>query len=241
MEHAPRHESSGRQKESPLSKQGLSEAAKLAARVQQEGIQFDAVYCSSAVRCQQTAKACGVSDEAIAAGLSDVLLEQSQGSWEGEMRDACYTPEVLAARNDLARRWAFAAPGVSSLDGGRGESEKDVEERVVQFIEGTVLPAAAPVAPVEMRAILSGKWQKALAGIPTVGVFTHGTAVKCFLRHITGSAPLRTQKITMENCCITEVVYIANPGNIMRGGWYTRRINDASHEYETAARKPEDY
>lgn len=60
---------------------------------------------------------------------SDALVEMSQGHWEGCLRSEVYTPETLSLIDRLQPD--FSAPS--------GESLRQVEFRMVQFLNGTVL------------------------------------------------------------------------------------------------------
>ena len=60
---------------------------------------------------------------------SDALVEMSQGHWEGCLRSEIYTPETLSLIDRLQPD--FSAPS--------GESLRQVEFRMVQFLNGTVL------------------------------------------------------------------------------------------------------
>ncbi|KAF8064686.1 gpmB [Scenedesmus sp. PABB004] len=124
------------------------------------------------------------------------LLELSQGSWEGAPRAACYTPDVLAA----IRRdpWGFAAPG--------GESQKQLEARVT----AAVSRALAALKP----------------GGPPLLVFTHGLAIKCFVRGVMNSAPDLTWKIQIDNSSVTELVLVEGGA---AEGWHVCRVNDTAH------------
>jgi broad specificity phosphatase PhoE len=60
---------------------------------------------------------------------SDALVEMSQGHWEGCLRSEVYTPETLSLIDRLQPD--FSAPS--------GESLRQVEFRMIQFLNGTVL------------------------------------------------------------------------------------------------------
>lgn len=125
----------GRQNEVNLSEKGVAQAQLLGKRLRAAGIALDAVYSSVANRALQTAQlACGemgIPEERIRREAS--IVEQSQGSWERVDRKTVYTPEVMAEMN--RRNWSWAAPGCSSIDGARGESQRDVEVRMMAFLE----------------------------------------------------------------------------------------------------------
>lgn len=71
------------------------------------------------------------------------------------------------------------------------------------------------------------KWLKGyvLPGYPekkTVGIFTHGMAIKCLLRGILDFSPSLTYKINLDNTSITRLKYSAQ-------GWHLVTINDTAH------------
>lgn len=165
----------GRLNGSPLTKNGGIQPAFLGHRLQKDGIAFDEVYTSPAVRAIQTA-------EIVCKYLSfpsdrivqlDLLLELSHGEWEGRSRLETYSPEVIAGMN--ADPWNHHAPG--------GESQKQVEDRVYSFVEEYLLP----------------RWGQGLVA----GVFTHSMAIKCLFRRLMGSDPSETWKINVDNTSIT--------------------------------------
>ena len=68
--------------------------------------------------------------------FSDALVELSQGQWEGLRRSDVYTPELL---NVIANSQPdFHAPG--------GESQRQVEFRMIEFLNNVILPRAIEVS-----------------------------------------------------------------------------------------------
>ncbi|GAB4819242.1 hypothetical protein N2152v2_006288 [Parachlorella kessleri] len=133
---------------------------------------------------------------------SEELLELDMGQWEGGVRAECYSPENLAIiRRDV---WRFAPPG--------GESQKQVEERMLRYITQVVLPQLTPDRP-------------AL-------IVTHGLAIKCFLRGLLDSSPDMTRRIRLDNTAITEVGF--QPDGAEQG-WHILRVNDTMHLAAPAA------
>jgi len=61
----------------------------------------------------------------------------------------------------------------------------------------------------------------------TVAIFTHGIAIKCFLRRILGAAPTFATHCDCPNTSITELRY--KPGAHNLDGWIVVRVSDASH------------
>jgi len=186
---------SGRSNYAPLSKKGEFQSELLGNRFVNENLKFAKIYSSIAVRANKTAeiscKKAGFLDEII---LSDRIVELGQGDWEGEPRDEIYTEEILKKIN--SDRWNFKAPN--------GESQKEVEERMLFFIENEIVPKYSP-----------GE-KKAFA------VFTHGFAIKCSLRGVIDFHPNKTYAVTIGNTSITKLEYDSK-------GWHLFSLNDTNH------------
>ncbi len=184
----------GRSNESPLSDLGRIQAGKLGLYLAAEEVHFDEVYSSPAVRAIGTANlACYyVKYPLEKIVVCDELQEQSQGDWEGKPRAPLYTPDVIAAMN--SDNWNFKAPN--------GESQKDVEERMLEWVNDKLLP----------------RYEQGL----TVGVFSHGMSIRCFFRGIMESSPKNTYKIEIDNTAITRFRYARN-------GWHLVTLNDTTH------------
>ena len=76
-------------------------------------------------------------------------MEMSQGQWEGRLRSEIYTPDLL---NAIDRSQPdFHAPG--------GESQRQVEYRIIEFINSRVLRRAEN--PIQRN---SGQFQKQIKG-----------------------------------------------------------------------------
>ncbi|CBI21288.3 unnamed protein product, partial [Vitis vinifera] len=114
-----------------LTPNGKRQARALAVFLNSQGIRFNAVYSSPLDRARATAASVcqelNFAEEQIQP--SDALVEMSQGHWEGCPRSEIYTPEMLS----LMERFQpdFSAPS--------GESLRQVEFRMVQFLNATVL------------------------------------------------------------------------------------------------------
>ena len=131
----------------------------------------------------------------------------------------------------------WAAPGCSSIDGAQGESQRDVETRMLAFLE-SLLTKAPPGSPgddegeeeVDKAYPANGAPINSLiesSSFHTVALFTHGMAIKCVLRAIEQSSPAVTHKRIVSNTSITEVKYSTAPGGA--GGWFVERVNDTAH------------
>ncbi|KAL2527717.1 Phosphoglycerate mutase family protein [Abeliophyllum distichum] len=109
----------------------VTEARALAVFLKSQGIQFNSVYTSPLDRARATAlsvcQELNFSEERIQS--SDALLEMSQGHWEGCHRSEIFTPETMSFMERFQPD--FSAPS--------GESLRQVEFRMVQFLNHTVL------------------------------------------------------------------------------------------------------
>ncbi|GFY94883.1 phosphoglycerate mutase family protein [Actinidia rufa] len=121
----------GRCPEAALTPNGKRQARALAVSLKSQGIRFNAVYTSPLDRARATAvsvsQEINFGEEQIQS--SDALLEMSQGHWEGCHRSEVYTPEIMSLMDRFQPD--FSAPS--------GESLRQVEFRMVQFLNGTVL------------------------------------------------------------------------------------------------------
>ncbi|CAI9777229.1 unnamed protein product [Fraxinus pennsylvanica] len=121
----------GRSPEAALTPNGKRQARALAVFLKSQGIQFNSVYTSPLNRARATAlsvcQELNFLEELIQS--SDALVEMSQGHWEGCHRSEIFTPETMS----FVERFQpdFSAPS--------GESLRQVEFRMVQFLNGTVL------------------------------------------------------------------------------------------------------
>ncbi|XP_022740073.1 uncharacterized protein LOC111292114 [Durio zibethinus] len=121
----------GRCDAATLTSNGKRQARALAVFLNSQGVKFNAVYCSPLDRARSMALS--VCQEMNFAETqiqsSDALMDLNMGHWEGYPRSEIYTPEVLS----LMVRYQpdFSAPS--------GESLRQLEFRMVQFLNGTVL------------------------------------------------------------------------------------------------------
>lgn len=122
---------SGRCPQAPLTPNGKRQARALAVFLNSQGVRFNAVYSSPLSRARMTAlsvcQEMNFAEEQIQS--SDALLEMSQGHWEGCHRSEVYGPETVSLIDRLQPD--FTAPS--------GESLREVEFRMVQFLNKTVL------------------------------------------------------------------------------------------------------
>lgn len=266
----------GRSPSATLTSFGKRQARALGVHLRSAGMEFDAVYSSPLERAVQTAYAvCQELDiprETVE--LTEAVQELSQGQWEGRSRSEIYTPAMVPIVNSTQPD--FRAPG--------GESQRQVEFRMIEFLNNVVIPRASStlqkarrqrgsrehlnkipqastlVHPLEDVDISQAKdWDESdvtsecnfkpllrqnipnsmssssLSGSPedlhsdvssipyTAAVISHGMAIKCLLRGLTGSDPQFTTRWCIDNSSVTVVRHST------RKGWEIQRINDTSH------------
>eukprot|EP00189_Rhodosorus_marinus_P004978 CAMPEP_0113966096 /NCGR_PEP_ID=MMETSP0011_2-20120614/8132_1 /TAXON_ID=101924 /ORGANISM="Rhodosorus marinus" /LENGTH=217 /DNA_ID=CAMNT_0000978725 /DNA_START=1049 /DNA_END=1698 /DNA_ORIENTATION=- /assembly_acc=CAM_ASM_000156 len=155
---------------------------------------FSSIYSSPATRALETAnlvcEQIGVEKNRIR--LEEALLEIDHGEWEEGVRDELYTEEVKKIQKE--NPYDFKAPG--------GESQRNVEGRVLDFLMKTAMPEA--LADPHARPVL---------------VFTHGFVIKSTLRHVLDADPATTYKTLISNVSATEVGYHVDHG------WHLLRTN----------------
>ncbi|XVF57705.1 hypothetical protein PTKIN_Ptkin07bG0003500 [Pterospermum kingtungense] len=114
-----------------LTSNGMRQARALAVFLNSQGVRFNSIYCSPLDRARSMAlSVCQEMNFAEAQiRSSEALMDLNMGHWEGCPRSGIYTPEVLS----LMERYQpdFSAPS--------GESLRQLEFRMVQFLNGTVL------------------------------------------------------------------------------------------------------
>ncbi|XP_051140953.1 uncharacterized protein LOC127258224 [Andrographis paniculata] len=121
----------GRCHDAALTPNGKRQARALAVFLKSQGVRFNAVYTSPLDRVRATAQAVcqelNFSEEHIQS--ADALVEMSQGHWEGCHRSEILTPDMMCLMENFQPD--FSAPS--------GESLREVEFRMVQFLHGTVM------------------------------------------------------------------------------------------------------
>lgn len=175
----------GQSRACPLTPLGLQQAALLGKRFKYHKVNFDYLLCSTAVRAKLTA------DIALAAInvdpskviVSDALLEQSQGDWEGKNRFQCYNDEVMQRMKDL--HIEFSAPN--------GESIRAVQKRTLAFLE-PFIDEAKRRSVEENREV-------------SMVIFTHANVVRAALQHFSQSEPRHAWLIGQANTGISEVLF----------------------------------
>ena len=173
----------GRSPQLPLSENGQAQASACALRLHEQGLHFDGIFCSTAVRTRETLRILLETCPSLCTSapvFTDALQELSQGAWEGRLRSEIYTPERLAEIN--SNNWLFKAPG--------GESQREVEMRMLSFLQETA--AHHP----------SGNYL----------IIGHGCTFKCLLRGILGTPPADTYKMKIANCELIHLVLLSEKG-----------------------------
>ncbi|KAJ4826606.1 hypothetical protein Tsubulata_034826 [Turnera subulata] len=121
----------GRCHQATLTPNGKRQARALAVFLNSQGVCFNAVYSSPLDRARSMAvsvcREMNFAEEQIQS--SDALAEMSLGHWEGCPRSEIFTPEIQSMVESLQPD--FCAPS--------GESLRQVEFRMVQFLNETVL------------------------------------------------------------------------------------------------------
>ena len=179
----------GRSNHIPLSREGEQQAIIAGIFLNKQDFSFNKVFCSPASRTRKTLEAiqnhCILSDNIT---YSDDLQELSQGDWEGQLRSKIYTEEQLAEIN--SNQWLFKAPN--------GESQKDVEERMLNFIHENIFA------------------QYSDGDFLIIG---HGIAFKCLLRGILNIPSKMAFKLSIGNVSLTKLHYD------QQQGWYLDYMN----------------
>lgn len=180
----------GRSNHIPLSTKGEKQALEIGKLLRDSSILFDQVFCSIANRTRQTLdlilSQANITNNPII--YSEELQELSQGDWEGKPRSEIYTPEQLAEIN--SNQWLFTPPN--------GESQKEVEERMLAFISSEILSEHT-----EGNFLIVG----------------HGIAFKCLLRGILGISSQMAYKLSIDNTSLTKLSYDKEKG------WFVNYLN----------------
>merc|ERR1712187_81901 len=109
------------------------------------------------------------------------------GSFVGKDRNEVYTPEVVAKIDSDPLRFA-APPGGDEP----AESQFDVEQRMMTFVNNEVLKLGKPEQTV------------------VVAVFCHNMAIRCFLRGILEASETFPTHCDIHNTGVVELVYNAS-------------------------------
>lgn len=176
----------GRSSSVPLTEEGKAQAVEAGNALRTQGLFFDSVFCSTALRARQTFECLCLKqgEHYHSLSFSSQLEELDQGDWTGRVRAEIYTPEMMQ-RLDRENPY-FTPPG--------GESQHDVEKRMTDFVCRQVLHRPDNEIP-------------HCTGEGTFLVVGHGNAFRCFLRGILDSAASATYRIGIDNLSTTRLRY----------------------------------
>jgi len=171
----------GRSNWAELAKNGIAQAKTLGDKFKNEGITFDAVYSSTAIRTQQTARYClEAMDQSLhGVELEPSIVELSQGDWEGKPRNNIYSR--VDVREGLDNDCWNYVPG----DNIKGESQAAVGQRMKVWLEQIV--------------------EKHSKG--GVAAFTHGLAIKYLLADLFDLDRTTAYKMPIDNTSVTIIRY----------------------------------
>jgi broad specificity phosphatase PhoE len=183
----------GRSNDTELSAHGIEQSRQVGMRLGSSGVVFDKVYSSIAKRAVDTARHAGL--------LMNFTLDhvvQSADLQELDQGDWTGKNRVAIYSPELVEQinkdnWNFTPPN--------GESQRMVEERMLNWVDTELVSPG-----------VNG----------TVGVFTHGFAIKCLLRGIMNFDASHTYKIQIGNASLTQLKY-------SKIGWQLVSVNDAGH------------
>ena len=119
---------SGRSNHVPITSRGEKQGLLLQKRLRDEGIDFDVLYSSPAVRADKTARIVSEGQH-VRTIVCDELQELHQGDWVGVLRREAYTQDIMDKMWDDP--WSFKAPG--------GESQKEVGKRMMDWLDNEIM------------------------------------------------------------------------------------------------------
>ncbi len=177
----------------PLSDEGRSQAQRLGERLRREGQRFDHLYASDLHRAFDTATMIGAALQLSVHPLIE-LREMHVGAWSG-MTSA----EVRERHPD---QWECYARGEDGPRGGHGETQAELEARVIGIIEDLVRRH-----PGERLLLV-----------------THGGPVRIVLRRLRRASGI-SGDMQIDNTSLTEICFEPSGPRIVR-------VNDTSHLVE---------
>jgi broad specificity phosphatase PhoE len=202
----------GRSSWCELNALGRAQALALGAELKGQGVRFDRVCSSTAVRAVQTTRLM-LDGMGLWPGVLETfpdIEEQHMGEWEGAPRLEVYTPEVVAHLDEHA--WTFRPPG--------GESQEDCAGRLWRWLE---------------REARGARHER-------IAVVTHGMVIRGFLVQALGLDRRGVVGIHVENTSITrvapaeggwEILSRNEVGHVERAG--LERLTGAATPTETRA------
>jgi len=195
--------------DSPLTQHGEMQSYALGERLASEGIKFDRIYSSTYKRAMKTAD---IVSERLGYDIAKIirrkeLIEYGHGDFAGRLRSEVYTPELKRHLDNNS--WKYVPPG--------GESQAMVAKRMYSVIDDEILGKQVGEDN-ENR-----EYKENFSEVDeSIGIFTHGTAIRCLLRKIMWFDPRHIYRMDIKNTSITELMHDAD-------GWHVNRINDYAH------------
>ena len=175
----------GRSSSSALTPHGENQSILLGKRFKFEKFQADHFLCSSAVRAKRTAEIIlqNLQVDLNRLIVSDELVEQSQGQWEGLNRAEKYNDEVLQQMKQF--HVEFCTP--------EGESMRMVQKRAVDFLEPWIKQA-------KEKSIQEKREIRLL-------VTTHANLIRTVLQYYLDTSPQHAWLIDQRNTAINEILF----------------------------------
>jgi broad specificity phosphatase PhoE len=182
----------GRNQWSELTEKGILQATLLGNSM--EGMVFNGVYSSPAIRAQQTARYCmqAMGQKWPLYELDDRLSELGQGEWEGQL-DCRVRPERVWEEIE-ACNWDFKPLN--------GESQRDVCERMCNFLDQRIIAGYLENCKA-VRQFLPDYDQRDI-------IFTHKNAIACLLAPMMNLDKTKVHEMKIEHTSITILKYVDN-------------------------------
>ena len=173
----------GRSVDVELTSDGESQAMKTGKFFKENGIMFDAIYSSTAVRTLETARLClEAMDVSMHINVDERILELDQGGWQGLSREIYKRDDVRKALEH--DNWNYI-PG----DDQPGESQKMVADRMKSWIQTKINEHSENESN------------------QNILVFTHGLAIKFLLAELLDLDRSTAYKDTIDNASITLLTF----------------------------------
>jgi broad specificity phosphatase PhoE len=218
----------GRCNSAPLTPKGEEQARKLGAYWKHMSMNFDYVFSSIAVRASQTAliatQVAGISCGVV---QKEEIVEIGRGICEGIPASKVFHGQTKAQYEQDPYNFRFP----------EGESERDVEERMYDFVENTIFPLFEGYYKsfAEKQKESESDDQKPKKPVLRVAVVSHGCAIRCLVRRLLG-ADTKVTRFELGNTSVCELHYLLpsldeneQEGLINRGHWAVRSINGTHH------------
>jgi len=198
---------------------GKEQSRKLGQYWRKNGVVFDYVFASEAVRAAETAKiSCEEAGITAPIVCCPEIVEIHRGQWEGQPAHQVFTGKALDTFLDDP--YNFRAPN--------GESEGEVEERMHAFFNSTLLPLLQSFCDEKSRQVKGEEDAEGHQGSKEkkksmlhVAIFSHGVSLRCFLRRVL-NADSKAFRMEMYNTGISEL-------EIHGTQWRARTLNSTVH------------